>query len=265
MEAVNNPAATNASVGDFCPARSEMELARKLHRSLLPLSLQNERADVASFCREHSLLGGDYGTAYWQTPERLFLCVCDVTGHGIASALLAARINTFVRLEVQEAAHPCVVVEDLNRFLVTHFGELGLYATFFCAVVDWREWRIQFAGAGHPPALLCRAGGGIERLSSRMAMLGVFDDLPNSCAVDSVAFEPGDRLLLYTDGIIEATSADQSYFEIEGLEKSLSDFNYLNGTADAPAIIDHLLRDLDAFNDGAEMEDDVLLLAVCLR
>lgn len=241
----------------------EFELARKLHRSLLPTRIRNELADVAASCREFDLLGGDYCTAYWQTARRLFLCVCDVSGHGIAAALLAARINTFVRLEIEHAhaRHPCEVVEHLNQFLWTHFQGTTVYATFFCAVVDWDKNQVEFAGAGHPPALLRKSGGEIQRLESASPMLGITKAFSAPCQVGATPFGPGDVLWLYTDGILEAKGQEDRYFELEGIESTLRE---MPETIDAMELVDHLLGALDNFVSEDGITDDVLALCASL-
>lgn len=246
----------------FCTPANELELARRLHRSLLPRRQTSPRADVACHCQEHAGLGGDYATAYWQAETRLFLSVCDVTGHGLASALLAARINTFVRLEVRDATSPCMIIEDLNRFLATHFHDLDMFATFFCAVVDWDERYILYAGAGHPPALLIHARGGIEELPSTAPLLGVFDPFPFPCGVGKTRLEAGDLLLLYTDGLIEAAGPDQSFYDMDRLRQTALG---LQGVRDATKVLHHLTADVRNHRGTDFFEDDLLLLAACLR
>jgi len=199
----------------------DLELARRLHRSLLPGRITSDQVDVSLISREYQDLGGDYGTAYWQDAERLVLCVCDVTGHGIASALLAARINTFVRLEVEHRRHPCEILNALNAFLTNHFTGTGIYATFFCVVIDWKEACIQYAGAGHPPALLRKVDGTVKQLDSGLPLLGVFDPFPSACRVSDEALQSGDVLILYTDGLIEAKNQQGDFYDLEGLESSL--------------------------------------------
>lgn len=241
---------------------SEMELARQLHRSLLPKRLDNDLADVASCSREFDQVGGDYCTAYWQTPQNLFLCVCDVTGHSIASALLAARINTFVRLEVERAIHPCEVVDHLNAFLTGSFAGLNLFATFFCVQIDFEAGFIRYAGAGHPPALLRKTGGTIVPLTSEAPMLGLWETFPRACQGESVSFAPGDCLLLYTDGLTETRNDSGDFYDSGGLERSLAEHHPGLG---AERLLEKLLGDFDAFVNGASITDDVLALCAIFK
>ncbi len=241
---------------------NDLELARRLHRSLLPPRTNTERADVSLICREYHLLGGDYGTAYWLNDNLLMLCVCDVTGHGIASALLAARINTFVRFEVKQGLHPCQILNDLNGFLTRNFTGMGIFATFFCALVDWQEGRIQYAGAGHPPALLRGKDGGIKRLESGLPLLGVFDPFPETCILGDASLHSGDVLILYTDGLVEARNEQGDFYDLESLESSLID---LPESGDAERVQSHLLDKLEAFTRKSRPDDDLLLLTTCLK
>lgn len=257
MDTVTSKSPTIASV-----VNPDLELARRLHRSLLPERMTNDQVDVSLMSREYQDLGGDYGTAYWQDDERLLLCVCDVTGHGIASALLAARINTFVRLEVEHRRHPCEIVTALNAFLTKHFTGTGIYATFFCVVMDWKQGCIQYAGAGHPPALLRKVDGTVKQLDSELPLLGVFAPFPSACQVSDEPLQSGDVLIMYTDGLIEAKNQQGDFYDIEGLESSLKNSPQ---SQDAEDIQSHLVNELESFVRDRQLDDDMLLLTTCIK
>lgn len=244
-------------------SEQEITLARRIHRTLLPGDHEDERVRWAVRCREHDAFGGDYCTARYIGDDRLFLCVCDVTGHGLPAALLAGRINSFVHHEIENAAHPCDVVHHLNRFLTRNFSGLGVFATFFCALLDLRAGQIHYAGAGHPPALhtkkdVCAVHG----LASGSPMLGVLDDERFSCGVCSRPLESGDRLLLYTDGLVEARDASGGYFDQSGLESALADWK----EGEPPHVFaDALVERLTKFSGTESFDDDVLLLALSVK
>ena len=89
----------------------DLEVARRVHRSLLPVPITRDWVEIATRYKEATLLGGDYATVCDRAPGRIFECACDVTGHGLAAALLAGRINSFVRSALHSAEHPCQVVD----------------------------------------------------------------------------------------------------------------------------------------------------------
>ncbi len=247
------------------PAWSEQEitLARRIHHTLLPGDHEDERVKWAVRCCEHDALGGDYCTARYVGEDRLFLCVCDVTGHGLPAALLAGRINSFVHHEIEIAAHPCEVVYRLNRFLTKNFSGLGVFATFFCALLDFRAGQLHYAGAGHPPALLTNKDAReVLGLASGSPMLGVLDEERFSCGVCSRPLESGDRLLLYTDGLVEARDASGGFFNQSGLESALADWK----SEEPPHVFaDGLVERLTKFAGTESFDDDVLLLTVSVK
>lgn len=242
-----------------CFSVSELELARRIHRSLLPGDFQNKYVDIAVRYREMARLGGDYATVHPRKDGSIFLAVCDVTGHGIASALLAARVNSFVRQRAIETHQPCEVASDLNRFVQQFFGGCGVFVTFYCAEIHPEARRIDYAGCGHPPALLYDAKRGTcERLSSQQTMIGVFPEFEPGCFTDSARYEPGDRLVLYTDGVIEARNARGAFFKLDGVEAFARRLPAPTTSAHAA---DELFREVRTFQEG-EFADDVLAMVV---
>jgi len=242
----------------------DLELARRVHRTLLPRRLVTDDIDVSVRYRENNMLGGDYATVHDYAPGRVLICICDVVGHGVAAALLAGRVNSFVRhsiLEV-ESRNPCEVVNGLNTFIWNGFGGLGVFLTFFCLDIDVRRRRIRYAGCGHPPPLLYRAATGrIRRLRSRYVPIGVVARLPERCEVATASVDPGDRLLIYTDGVIETFGRDGVLFGIDRLEAVLA------GTAtrrDSADLITETFDALDRFRHGPQT-DDVLVVAARIR
>jgi len=234
------------------------DLARRIHRSILPGPLRDERADIAVHYEEHEILGGDYCTMLKRTDDHLFLCVCDVTGHGLPAALVASRISGIVRDEIIVARHPCEVVDTLNRFVAGEFARFGIYATFLCVEIDLHWRSIAFAGAGHPPALLQRRNRTIEPLASQSPLIGVFPEMGRQCQVSKTFFEPGDRLLLFTDGLTETHNVEGDMFGIDGVTAILRG---LDDVADSEAVLAALTAARRRFARDEVPEDDVLLLA----
>jgi serine phosphatase RsbU (regulator of sigma subunit) len=177
----------------------------------------------------------------------------------MAAALLAGRVNGFVRNMVKEAEHPCQVVTELNCFISSHFNGLGVFVTFHCLEINLITMQISYAGCGHPPALLCHvARNQCEKLQSQHEIIGVSPEFSEGCRIDQASISSGDRLLLYTDGVIETRNLKGDFFGIEGMESLLK-------TADAsensPQLLDRLFKELQMFRSG-EPKDDILAIAV---
>jgi phosphoserine phosphatase RsbU/P len=103
-----------------------LETAARIHYSFLPESVRTEKIDLAIRHRPVQTLGGDYCSAFWITENRLAVCMCDVVGHGVASALYAARVNTFVLAHARMVTHPCELIIRLNQFLLDKLADAGV-------------------------------------------------------------------------------------------------------------------------------------------
>lgn len=235
----------------------QWELARHIHRSMLPEGCRDERVEIAVRYEEHEILGGDYCSVLKTADNKLFICICDVTGHGLAAALLAARINSFIRQEITIAGHPCEVVDTLNRFVAQYFAGLGIYATFFCVEINLRWGGLTYAGAGHPPALLWRKGR-TERLGSISPPIGISPEMGQQCQLQKTRVAAGDRLFLFTDGLIETRNKTGDLFGIEGVEAVLA---ALPSAADSDQALDEIFAARRRFAGTDTLGDDVLVVA----
>ncbi len=225
---------------------------------MLPEHFRDERVEIAVRYDEYETLGGDYCSVLKTEDNKLFLCICDVTGHGLAAALLAARINSFVRQEIIVAGHPCEVVDTLNRFVAQYFAGLGIYATFFCVEINLRWGGLTHAGAGHPPALLSHKGGAIERLGSLSPPIGISPEMGQQCQLQKTRVASGDRLFLFTDGLIETCNQTGDLFGIEGVEAILA---ALPADADSNQALDEIFAARRRFAGTDTLDDDVLVVA----
>ena len=129
---------------------------------------------------------------HFQNDRRLVVGICDVSGHGVASALLAARVNSFVLSQAPRVCHPCQLVDALNEFIFRTFRETNLYVTFFSLCIDLDSGTVVGAGCGHPPVFLhVQEEATVRRLESENIPLGLFGDLARGCSMAQVSFQPG--------------------------------------------------------------------------
>ena len=246
--------------GDYAEhLEADLELAERVHRSMIPRTERQGCLDVA--CRFTPMMGvgGDYASVFFQSYTKVLVSVCDVAGHGIASALLANRVNSFVLSQAPSAHHPCQVGESLNAFFYEFFGETNLLASFFCLFLDLKARSLAYAGFGHPPVFLIQKDRTvIERLDSGNTLIGISKDLVKQCSMLTIPFDPGDRLILYTDGISEAENKQGEQIEIEELQVLVHKHAHLPAKEHVDAITDGIER----YRQGAEPQDDQLLLAI---
>lgn len=193
----------------------ELKRAREIQQMLLPKALpQVPGVQVAGAWQPARTVGGDYFDVIRLDDKRLGLCIGDVAGKGITAALLMANLQASFRAFATPEASPAAVCAKLNAFLCANVAA-GKFVTFFYAVLDSEDHTLTYENAGHCPALLVRKTGEHEMLSGQGAVLGVIPDWPYRDS--SVNLDTGDKLLLFTDGIVEAENLELEEFGDERL------------------------------------------------
>jgi serine phosphatase RsbU (regulator of sigma subunit) len=193
----------------------ELKRAREIQQMLLPSKLpQPAGAQIAGAWQPAREVGGDYFDVIQLDEKRIGICVGDVAGKGITAALLMANLQASFRALATADASPQVVCTKLNKFLCANTAP-GKFVTFFYAVLDAEGPTLTYENAGHSPGLLLRSNGTTESLQGGGAVLGA---LPDWTYQDYVTrLQPGDKLLLSTDGITEAENAQLEEFGEERL------------------------------------------------
>jgi len=237
---------------------ADLRVAERVHSSLIPRGGRRGLLDVGCHFDPTDGIGGDYASVFFQTSSRVVASVCDISGHGIAAALLASRVNSFVLNMAPRAEHPCEVGDALNAFVCDHFRETGLLLTFFCLFLDLDSRCLQYSGFGHPPVLLWRRNGDLRQIDSENPIIGFEREMTRSCSMLSIPFEPGDRLVLYTDGVTETADSAGELLGVEGLKGLVRETAHLP-VEDAVAAISERVDD---FGEGTPPADDRLLLAL---
>jgi phosphoserine phosphatase RsbU/P len=240
-------------------ADRELGLAREIHRSLLPRDYISPQLEIAVRYREADRLGGDYATVQPKSNGSVFLAMCDACGHGIASAFLAARVNSFVRDHAEQSRDLCDLAESLNRFIFDHFYLAGVFATFLAAEIRPNQQEILFSNWAQPPGLLYHSKSAtFEQLGSRRPAMGMMREFRRDCKTESVHYRPGDRLIFYTDGLTDARNSAGQSFGVERLQEFMRTAAVsLSGAAVAETI----LTQVETFR-GEEPCDDKLVMAV---
>jgi phosphoserine phosphatase RsbU/P len=134
---------------------------------------------------------------------RLDVLVCDVSGHGISSALVANRIYSETMAQIERGVELASMLRHLNHFVVQNLASSTLYFTVAAARLNRSNRSFQFAGAGHPPAMIIRRGESPRLLESRSMVLGLFEDAVDSESTVETAVQAGDCVMIYTDGLTE--------------------------------------------------------------
>jgi len=154
-------------------------------------------------------VGGDYYNVVRLDPQHIALCIADVAGKGLPAALLMSSFQAALRPLMAQKLDPCELCGRLNRILCD-LTPVGKFISFFYAVLNASERRLTYCNAGHNPPLLIRADGGSTELNPAGAVLGQFPDWRYEQS--DLQISSGDKLVVFTDGLVEACDADEEPF-----------------------------------------------------
>lgn len=238
----------------------DLRLAARVQHSLAPRPLVWNTISVDAFYHPVHSVGGDFALVNSLAPQNLGLLVCDVSGHGIGSALVANRIYSETSAHLRKGMPFVEMFGELNRFLIEDIGSSGLFATLAAARIDAARRRMVFAGAGHPPAMLARRGQNPLLLESRSMVLGALPDAVDSRSSLDVQLEPDDRIVLYTDGITEVFNSRGEMLGVAGVREIVRQVSLLPAEEMKQAILDAVA----AWREGSPT-DDVSLMLVHIR
>jgi len=245
-------------VEDRRHAAEEVAIAREVQSRLFPQSRPLLRTlDYAGACLQARAVGGDYYDFLNLGHDRLGLVVGDISGKGMAAALLMAHLQATLRSQCAIASdQPERFLRSVNQLFYENTRE-SAFATLFFAVYDDTARRLRYINCGHWPALLFRAGGALEALPSTCTVLGVFADW--SCAVDERSLAPGDTLVIYTDGITEASNAAGADFGEQRPIDAVLQRRAQDPQSLVASVVDEVLR----FAAQEQNDDITLIVARC--
>jgi PAS domain S-box-containing protein len=204
----------------------DLLLAARVQQSLAPNRLTWGGVAVETFYQPVRTIGGDFGLVA-PREDALHMLVCDVSGHGIGSALIANRIYTETMSQIESGAPLGSMMAHLNRFVMGSIAGSVFYFTMAAARLNREGHRLEFAGAGHPPAMLARPGKEPQLLESRSAVLGLLADAVDGEAVTEIPVETGDRVVIYTDGFSESFNSRREMLGVDGLAEIVKETSKL--------------------------------------
>ena len=242
--------------------KSSLAQASKVQQKLMPQSDPRvDGFDIAGksiWCDE---TGGDYYDFLYPAAngkKRIAIVVGDVTDHGISSALLMATARAFLRERVHTPPSECAaIISDVNKRLVQDIEELNLFMTMFYGEIDIKEKMIRWVKAGHEPAILYTpATDSHEMLAGEGLPLGVMEDAVYKESQKQI--NPGQIILIGTDGIKEAVNANREMFGNKRLLNVIRDY----ADKSAREILDKAFESLNNFRHPLEADDDETLVVI---
>jgi sigma-B regulation protein RsbU (phosphoserine phosphatase) len=235
----------------------EMQRAREIQQSLLPKEIpQLAGFEVAAAWRPAREVSGDYYDVFKLDEHRLGVCIADVVGKGVAAALLMANVQAAVRAYASSAENAAQLCTKVNRLLSENLAT-GKFVTFLYGVLNNETRTFDYCNAGHVYPILVSQGT-VRSFAAGGAVLGVFPEWQYENA--NLALEPGDRLLLVTDGIPEAYGPDEVEFGEERLALAA-----LAASKRAAAEMSRLLLEEVSTFCGARFHDDATLLVIAAK
>jgi PAS domain S-box-containing protein len=233
----------------------DLLLAARVQQSLAPSGLTWGKVLVETFYQPVRTIGGDFGLVA-PRGDNLSLMVCDVSGHGIGSALVANRIYTETMSQIERGIGLGAMMKHLNTFVKGNLGSSVFYFTMVAARLNYEDRSLEFAGAGHPPAMIVQPGETPRLLESRSAVLGLLDDAVDNEASIEVPVQPGDRVVIYTDGFTESFNAHSDMLGVEGFAEMVREASKLP----LPEMKRQILARIEAWRSGPAADDMSLVL-----
>ncbi|MCY4077181.1 MAG: SpoIIE family protein phosphatase [Acidobacteria bacterium] len=237
-------------------AEHEVEIAKEVQRQLLPASAPALAGFAcAGACIQAKSVGGDYYDFVVLGAERIAILLADVAGKGIGAALLMANLQATLRSQYAAGADdPARLVERANRLFFASTPD-DRYATLFLAEFNQATRGLRYVNCGHVPPLLARAGGAVETLDATGTVIGLFEDWFGESA--ATVLEPGDTLVVCSDGVTEAFSDNDEEFGEGRLRDAVAAHRHLA----VPELLAALQTAVQRFSGAVQSDDLTLLVA----
>lgn len=237
-------------------AAHELEIAKEVQLKLFPQTLPILKTlEYAGVCIQAHQVGGDYYDFLDMGHDHLGLVLSDISGKGIAAALLMANLQANLRTQFAVALDdPEHFLRSVNQLFCENTAD-NAYASMFFSIYDDRSQRLRYANCGHLSGLLLRRNGNLERLDSTCTVLGLFPDW--KCAMSDCVLYSGDTLALYTDGVTESRNHQLEEFGEERLLGILQ----LRRELCAQELISAIVSEVQSFSANKQYDDITLIVA----
>ena len=240
----------------------ELGMAREVQVALSPSAINSalgaqDHFEVAASSVPSRYVGGDFYDLIPLKDGRFVFVLGDVSGKGVAAALLAAMAQGALQVQFASNLPLTEVISSLNK-LLAHRSESNRFITLFCAVLD-REGHFTYINAGHNLPILARTTGETEMLTTKSVLLGAFDFIEYKPL--QTRLNAGDVVVIYTDGVTEAVNADNEMFSDERLEALVKASVHLSAEQIKQRILDEVL----SFTRGLPQGDDITLIVLKLK
>jgi hypothetical protein len=241
--------------------KRELESARQIQLSMLPRQAPDVGwLEIAALSLPATEVGGDYYDYFQLDPDRLAVVVGDVTGHGVASGLVLSGVRSSLNLLQEELVQPRKILGRLNSMLKKTTTR-HMLMTLGLVVLDRKQQAVTIATAGHPPMLVMRRrSGSVSEVGHGSFPLGAMKR--SEYQEDQVDLEPGDVILVYSDGLVETSNNQEEQYGWDRLHSALASQVLSESAQD---IRDAILRDVWSHKAETEQIDDVTMVVIRVK
>ena len=241
----------------------ELNIGREIQMSMIPLNFppfpDHGEFSIFAALEPAREVGGDFYDFYFIDEERLCFCIGDVSGKGVPAALFMAMAKTLIKSRAADDRSTASILTHVNDELSVD-NSTCMFVTIFAAILNIRTGELLYTNAGHNPPYLKRKDGTLQCLDQRHGpVIGAVEGMVYGEGRD--AMEPGDLLLLYTDGVTEAMDVEDRLFSDNRLEQLLTSMD----TDDVDTVVDNIVAAVKAFEGEAEQADDITVLALAFH
>jgi sigma-B regulation protein RsbU (phosphoserine phosphatase) len=245
---------------DKLTTRDELEIAREIQLNLQPLEIpESQLLSIATFYRPAKVVGGDFFDFVQPNDDRMVSIVGDVSDKGISAALYAAYTQSMFQSFSQTSVSASQIFRSLNELISKRLRE-GDFITAVIAFFDLNENSVTIARAGHNwPLYYCARTRTIAELKPKGMAIGLMGNeiFSNQLEEEKIYLNRGDFLLLYSDGVTEATNHQDRMFETSGLKSVITESVHES----SDIIIDQIISRLQKFMKSEELQDDATMVA----
>ena len=241
--------------------KGDLAVAREIQQAILPRIFppfpeEAAQMDIAASMNAAKDVGGDFYDFFRIDADRIGFVIADVSGKGVPAAIFMAVSRTLIRATGIRGVSPSECMTYSNTLLAKESVN-SMFVTVFYGIYNIRTGEVTYTNAGHNPPYIMKANGSVQSLPmSKDIIAGFLDDF--QFTENTLQLEPGDTLLMFTDGVTEAIDPEENEYGVERLQQLLGQLV----ASDCQKIIDTVKADVKAFAGEAEQSDDITLLAL---
>jgi len=241
---------------------TELNVAKQIQASMLPSIFppfpDRKEFDLYALMEPAREVGGDFYDFFMIDDRRLAIVIADVSGKGVPAALFMVIAKTLIKNQAGVASSPSEVLYTVNNKLLES-NDAGLFVTVFMGILETDTGRFTYSNAGHNPPLISTNGKAFEPLKTDSGfVLAGIEDFPYTTG--EITFSPGDRILMFTDGVTEALNPGEELFGDERLIAALNRPDLFN--LGVTELVHAVRKEISVFADSAPQADDITILAL---